>query len=92
MEQIKAFTLSTAPGQGFTNLPICNPCGVAVPFNQEAFNTIPGYPEFSRTVIVQPGPTPNTRLVRVQMSYRRVTSTGVFTGGPQAQIETLIAQ
>jgi type II secretory pathway pseudopilin PulG len=95
IEQIKAFSLSTAPLQGFALVPICNPCNGAAPFNQENFNTIVGYPEYSRTVIVQglpQAPTANTKLVRVTLSYRRATSTGVFTGGTQVSVETLIAQ
>ncbi len=92
IEQIKAFALSPAAGQGFTNLPICNPCNAAAPLNSENFNTIAGYPEYTRTLIIQNGPTATTRLVRVQLSYRRVTSTGVQTGGTQVDIATLIAQ
>ncbi len=92
IEQINAFSLSTAVGQGFANIPICNPCTGAAPFNQENFNSIPGYPEYSRTVIVQNGPTATTMLVRVQVSYGRVTSTGVFPGGTQADITTLVAR
>ncbi len=92
LEQIRAWSFSTAAGQGFATVPICNPCTGAPPFNQENFNTIPGYPDYSRTLIVQNGPTPATKLVRVQVSYRRVTSTGVFTGGTQVDMATLIAQ
>ncbi len=93
LEQINAFALSPLGTQGFANIPICNPCTGAAPFNQENFNSIPGYPEYSRTVIVQNGPTAaTTRSVQVQVSYRRVTSTGVFTGGTQANITTLIGK
>ena len=106
LEQIKAFNLSAAAGQGFANMPLCNPtpCAGAAPFDQE-INTIPGYPEYSRTVTVQcvvtqppppvvpVGPCPATatgRLVRVQVGYRRVTSTGVFASATQVDIATMI--
>lgn len=96
IEEIKAFSLSTAAGQGFANVPICNPCNAAGPFNQENFNAIVGYPEYSRTVIVQNGPTATTRSVQVLVNYRRVTGTGVFTnsaaGANQVSVQTLIAQ
>ena len=92
MEQIKAFSLSSAAGQGFLNIPLCNPCAGAIPFNQDNFNTIPGYPEYTRTVIVANGPTATTRLVRVQVQYRRVTAQSVLTSGQQVDFTTLIAQ
>ena len=101
IEQIKAFGLSTVAGQGFAAIPICNPCVVGpAPFIQENFSTIPGYPEYSRRVFVTcptapfggPCPTATTRLVRVQVGYQRVTSTGVFGAGTQVDIATLIAQ
>jgi len=94
IEEIRAWSLAPSP-KGFDNMPICNPCNVvgAGPFKLEGFNSIPGYAYYSRTVIVQNGPTANTRLVRVTLDYRRVTSTGVFiTGGTQVSLETLIAK
>ena len=84
LEQIKLWVKS----QGFDNV-----IWTAPPFNQEGFNSIQGYPGYSRTVIVQPGPIPvnlTTKVVQVQVSYRRVTSTGVFTGGTQVDISTLV--
>ena len=94
IEQIKAFALSTAAGQGFANMPLCNPCAGAAPFGPAPpnFNTIPGYPEYSRTVTIANGPTVTTRLVRVQVQYRRVTAQSVLTGGQQVDFTTLIAQ
>ena len=93
IEEIRAWSLAPPP-QGFDNMPICNPCNAAAPFNQENFNAIVGYAGYSRTVIVQNGPTPNTRLVRVTLSYRRVTSAGVPTGGTvgTVSVETLIGK
>ncbi len=90
IEQIKAFALS--PTQGFTLIPICGPCAAVAPFNQENFGTIPGYPEYSRTVTITWGAPVTTKLVRVQVSYRRVTESGVFTGGTQVDLATLVTQ
>ena len=86
--------MSTAAGQGFANMPLCNPCSGAAPFGPAPpnFNTIPGYPEYSRTVTIANGPTGTTRLVRVQVQYRRVTAQSVLTGGQQVDFTTLIAQ
>ncbi len=104
LEQAKAWALSTCgpttvpacnPAQGFANLPAnCNPCNVAnTPFVTQAFNTIPGYPEYSRTVILAVGPTATTRLVRVQVGFRRTTEVGVFQGAAnQVELATVIAQ
>lgn len=95
LEQIKAWALSTAPGQGWALLPPpCNPCNVLnTPFVTQNFNTIPGYPEYSRTVILAVGPTATTRLVRVQVGFRRVTEVGVFQGAAnQVELATVLAQ
>ena len=103
LEQVKGWVLSTCgpttvpacnPAQGFANLPAnCNPCNVAnTPFITQAFNTIPGSPEYSRTVILAVGPTGTTRLIRVQVGFRRVTGVGVFQGANQVELATVIAQ
>ena len=107
IEQIKAWSLSMCTGpafvppcpvqQGFITVVkpggTCanagNPCAddgylVGIP--------IPGYPEYSRTVTIANGPTGTTRLVRVQVQYRRVTTGAVLTSGTQVDIATLIAQ
>ena len=92
IEEIRAWSLAPPP-RGFDNMPICNnPCTGAGPFNLEGFSSIPGYGDYSRTVIVQNGPTATTRLVRVTLSYRRVTSAGVFTDGTQVSLETLVGR
>jgi prepilin-type N-terminal cleavage/methylation domain-containing protein len=96
LEQIKAWSLSTAAGQGFAT--VLKPGGACAnagnPCADDGLNTIPGYPEYSRTVTITTGPplTPTTRLVRVQIQYRRVTAQGVLTSGQQVDIATLIAQ
>ena len=98
LEQIKAWALSTTAPQGWANLPPtppgCNPCNVAnTPFVTQAFNAIPGYPEYSRTVILAAGPTVTTRLVRVQVGFRRTTEVGSFQGAAnQVELATVIAQ
>ena len=105
IEQIKAWALSTGAGQGFpTVLPNGACFNAGSPCANDAFSGIPGYPEYSRTVIVNcptapfagPCPTATTVLVRVQVNYRRVTSGGVFTnvapGANQVELATVIAQ
>jgi prepilin-type N-terminal cleavage/methylation domain-containing protein len=86
LEQIKAWSLSTAAGQGFATVVQGGACCLP-----DAFNTIPGYPEYSRTVTIA-SPTLTTTLVRVQIQYRRVTAQGVLTSGQQVDIATLITQ
>ena len=104
IEQIKAWALSacTGPGsvppcavaQGFATLALGGTCfNPGNPCANDAFSTIPGYPEYSRTVIItNPPPTPTTTLVRVQVGYRRVTEGGVFAAANQVELATLIAQ
>lgn len=88
IEQIKAWSLSAAAGQGFATVVQGGACCA-----NDGFNTIPGYPEYSRTVTITPDPASATRkLVRVQIQYRRVTAQGVLTGGTQVDIATLIAE
>src|SRR3972149_7060829 len=77
LEQIKAWSLSTAAGQGFATAVQGGACWLP-----DAFNTIPGHPEYSRTVTIA-SPTLTTTLVRVQVQYRRVTAQGVLTSGQQ---------
>jgi Tfp pilus assembly protein PilV len=91
IEEIRAWSLAPSP-QGFANLPICDPCSAAAPFNVEGFASIAGHADYSRTVTVQNGPTANTRLVRVAVFYRRVTSAGVITDGTRISVETLVAE
>lgn len=92
VEQIKAWSMGTAANQGFAQVSAGGGCfGAGGPCNNDAFNTIPGYPEYSRTVTIANGPTLTTRLVRVQITYRRVTDRGTLTGGTQVDIATLIA-
>ncbi len=106
LEQIKAFSLSAAAGQGF--LTVTPPGGACFnagnPCANDGVNAIPGYPEYSRTVTVQcvvtqPAPpvvnaacpaTATARLVRVQVGYQRVTTTGVFAGATQVDFATMI--
>ena len=108
-----ALSACTGPGsvppcavaQGFTTVVPGGTCfgGAAPnarPCDNDGLNTplpIPGYPEYSRTVIIT-NPTATTALVRVQVGYRRTTAGGVqggvFTATPANQVElaTLIAQ
>ncbi len=113
LEQIKAFSLSAAAGQGFATVTPGNLCFTAGPCANDGPNAIPpgppipGYPEYSRTVTVQcvvtqPAPpvvdpgcaaADTGRLVRVQVGYQRVTTTGVFANTPgtfQVDFATMI--
>ena len=107
IEQIKALSLSSAANQGFTTVVPGGGCftSVAPPgvCNNDAFGSIPGYPEYNRTVTITcmtGGPPPvaaacpvgTVRMVRVQVQYRRVTDRGVLTGGQQVDVATIIAQ
>ena len=85
IEQIKAWSLSTGAGQGFATVVQGGACCA-----NDAFGAIPGYPEYSRTVTISPGPTPTTLLVRVVVEHgqRRLTAT---TSDRQVDIATLIA-
>jgi type II secretory pathway pseudopilin PulG len=100
IEQIKAWALSTCSGpptcavqQGFAT--VVKPGGTCAnagnPCADDAFNSIPGYPEYSRTVIIT-NPTATTTLVRVQVGYRRTTEVGAFASANQVELATLIAQ
>jgi len=96
IEQIKAWGLSTAANQGFTTVIAGGTCFTSVappgPCALDALNSIPGYPEYQRTATISPGPTATTRLVRVQVQYRRVNAQSVLTSGQQVDFTTLIAQ
>ena len=92
IEQIKAWSLSAAAGQGFATVAAGGTCfNAGNPCANDAFNSIQGYPEYSRTVIIT-NPTPTTTLVRLQVGYQRVTQGGVFASANQVELATLIAQ
>ena len=92
IEQIKAWSMGTAANQGFAQVIVGGGCfGAGGPCAPDGFNTIPGYPEYSRTVTIANGPTATTRLVRVQVAYRRLTIQGTSNPGTQVDIATLIA-
>ena len=75
MEQVKAFALSTAAGQGWTQL-------ASAAFPSEASGAIVGYAEYRRTVtITTTGP--NTKLAEVRVFYRPVTASGL---GPETSV------
>ena len=86
IEQIKAWSLGTVGTQGFATIVQGGACCL-----NDAFGSIPGYPEYSRTVTIANGPTATTRLVRVQVTYRRVNVASTLTGGTQVDLATLIA-
>jgi prepilin-type N-terminal cleavage/methylation domain-containing protein len=94
IEQIKAWSQGTVGTQGFPTVVAGGTCFTDPngPCRNDLFNTIPGYTEYSRTVTIANGPTATTRMVRVQVTFRRVTDQGTLTGGTQVDIATLIAQ
>jgi type II secretory pathway pseudopilin PulG len=54
LERIRAWGLSTSAGQGFATVTPGGTCfNAGNPCVNDALNTIPGYPEYSRTVIIQ---------------------------------------
>jgi len=103
VEQIKAWSMGTAANQGFLTVIPGGTCfGAGGPCANDLFNSIPGYPEYSRTVTItcMTGtplaaagclPVQTVRMVRVQVQYRRVTDRGTLTGGQQVDIATIIA-
>lgn len=79
MEQVKAFAVSTAAGQGWALL-------TSAAFPAEGYGGITGYPDYRRTVTVTTNPggsAPNTKLVEVRVFYRPVTSAGL---GPESSV------
>ena len=79
MEQVRAFAVSTAAGQGWALL-------TPAAFPAEGYGGIAGYPDYRRTVTVTTNPgggAPNTKLVEVRVFYRPVTSAGL---GPESSV------
>src|SRR4029077_4141752 len=70
MEEIKAFSLSNNPLQGWINL-------VPASFPAEAYGTIAGYPDYRRTVTItnDPGGAALTKQVEVWVFYRPISPT-----------------
>lgn len=79
MEQVKAFAVSTAAGQGWAQVS-------STAFPAEGYGAIPGYRDYRRLVTVTTNPggaAPKTKLVEVQVFYRPVTSDGL---GPETSV------
>lgn len=89
LEQIRAWAVSTAAGQGFASItngsPSTAPCCAP-----EGYNSIPGYAGFRRQVTVSNGPD-GTKEIRVQAFYRPLASQGIAMGETQVQLVTLIS-
>jgi prepilin-type N-terminal cleavage/methylation domain-containing protein len=70
MEEIKAFSLSNNPLQGWTNLGDAS-------FPAEDYGTIAGYPDYRRTVTItnNPGGAALTKQVEVWVFYRPISPT-----------------
>ncbi|MBI1847753.1 MAG: hypothetical protein HYR86_12365 [Candidatus Rokubacteria bacterium] len=80
-EQVKAFSVSRQPAQGFPNL-------TSTTFSDETYGGISGYAEYRRTVTVtdSPGGVANTKLIEVKVFY-----TPVANNGPAAETSTYIS-
>lgn len=89
LEQIKAWALSADSAQGLTTITAGNP-SAAQCCAAEGYNAITGYGVYRRQVIVT-DPTATTKLVRVQVFYRPVTSQGVLAAEGQVEMATLLA-
>ncbi|HXG03363.1 MAG TPA: type II secretion system protein [Candidatus Binatia bacterium] len=72
MEEVKAFAASTAANQGWSRL-------TSAAFPAEPYRTIPGYPDYRRTVTVTDSPNglANVKQVEVRVFYRPVTAGGL---------------
>ncbi len=108
IEQIKAWALGTGANQGFATVDPNGACrNAGNPCADDTLNTISGYPEYSRTVIIAcldttvvpavvvgpPCPATSTaRRIQVQVGYRGTSVRGGFTGANQVELATLIAQ
>jgi Tfp pilus assembly protein PilV len=71
LEEIRGYSLSTATGQGYTNVNTAS-------FPAEAYGSIASHPLFRRTVAVtdSPGGTANTKLVTVTVFFRPQNTIG----------------
>lgn len=95
LEQIKAWGLSSAAGQGFDAITKGNP-STATCCAAEGYNSISGYASYRRQVIVTDDPDTcpncNRKVVRVQIYYRPFTSQGANTSENQLELATIIAR
>jgi type II secretory pathway pseudopilin PulG len=75
IEQIKAWSSSTATGQGFAVLPSGNPIttGSAL-FVAEGYGAIANHSGYRRQVSILSGPSTSTRVLRVDVFYRPAAS------------------
>ncbi len=78
MEDVRAFALSKAAGQGWANLSTAS-------FPAEGYGAIASHPDYRRTVTVTdtPGGVADTKLVEVRVFYRQVTDAGT---GPESSV------
>jgi Tfp pilus assembly protein PilV len=76
LEQIKAWSLSTAGGQGFATVAAGLGCFTAGPCAAQAYNTIAGYPTYRINVATAADGATRT-LVTVQVFYRPVMANAV---------------
>lgn len=87
MEEVRAFAVSQATGQGWGNL-------TSAAFPAEDYGAIPGYPGFRRVVAVTTNPggsLPNAKQVEVQVFYRQAPG-GVASAETSVTLATLLVR
>ena len=86
LEQVRAFAVSNAGSQGFTNL-------TTTAFPAEAYGSISGYANFRRTVglTANPGGNADLILVQVTVAYRPSTTQG-FGSETSTTLTTLVSR
>ena len=86
LEQIRAFVVSSAGAQGFTNL-------TTTAFPAEAYGSITGYSNFRRTVSLTTNPGGNADLILVQVTVAyKPTSTKGFGSETTTTLTTLVSR
>jgi Tfp pilus assembly protein PilV len=86
LEQIRAFAVSTATTQGFSNLTTAS-------FAAEAYGSISGYAHFRRTVTVtdSAGGNADLKLVQVTVAYKPASTKG-FGAETTTSLTTLVSR
>lgn len=89
VEQIKAWALSAAAGQGFLTITAGNPSAAAC-CSAEGYGAIQNYPGYRRQVVVTDA-SATTKVVQVQVFYQPVMAVGVLTTERQVELAVLLA-
>ena len=84
LEQVRAFAVSNAGTQGFTNL-------TTTAFPAEAYGSISGYANYRRTVSLTAGGNADLILVQVTVAYRPSSTKG-FGSETSTTLTTLVSR